>query len=115
MKKIFFLCCLLFSTMGVMADEVQKIDAAKVSKITFKGDNVTITYNDGTTSTTFDMAVVTLDFSNVTSVEERISMTKKEGLEGKAVYDLNGHFKGNSVARLSKGVYIVHGKKVIIK
>ena len=38
----------------------------------------------------------------------------KEALQGK-VYNLNGQLVGNSVEGLSKGVYIVNGKKVIIK
>ena len=31
-------------SMAAMADDVQKIDVSKVSKITFEGDNVVITY-----------------------------------------------------------------------
>lgn len=106
--------CLLLSGISVMADDAQKIDASKVSKITFSGDNVTIQYKDGT-SATLDMETVTLDFSTVTSVEERIAIAEKQGLEGKAVYNLNGQLVGNSVARLQKGVYVINGKKVIIK
>lgn len=98
-----------------MADDVQKIDVSKVSKITFEGDNVVITYNNGTATTTADMATVVLDFSSATGIEERVVLLEKEGLEGKAVYDLNGQQVGNSAARLAKGVYIINGKKVIVK
>ena len=98
-----------------MADDVQKIDVSKVSKITFEGDNVVITYNNGTATTTADMATVVLDFSSATGVEERVVLLEKEGLEGKAVYNLNGQQVGNSAARLAKGVYIINGKKVIVK
>ena len=114
MKKLFFLTCLLLSGLNVMADDVQKIDASKVSKITFNGDNVTIKYNDGTPDLTVDMETVTLDFSSVTAIE-RVAIAKEKGLEGKAVYNLKGQLVGNSVANLSQGTYIINGKKVIIK
>ena len=42
------------ASMNIMADDVKTIDAAKVSKITFSGDNVTIKYNDGTPDLTVD-------------------------------------------------------------
>ena len=115
MRKALFIGCLLLAGLSAMADDVQKIDATKVSKITFSGNNVTITFNDGSQAVTVDMETVTIDFSTVTSVEERLAVTQREGLEGKPVYDLSGQLVGNSAARLSKGVYIVNGKKVIIK
>ena len=102
-------------SVAAMADDVQKIDVSKVSKITFEGDNVVITYNNGTATTTADMATVVLDFSSATGIEERVVLLGKEGLEGKAVYNLNGQQVGNSAARLAKGVYIINGKKVIVK
>lgn len=114
MKKLFFLGMLCLSV-AAMADDVQKIDVSKVSKITFEGDNVVITYNNGTATTTADMATVVLDFSSATGIEERVVLLEKEGLEGKAVYNLHGQQVGNSAARLAKGVYIINGKKVIVK
>ena len=114
MKKLFVLGMFCLSV-AAMADDVQKIDVSKVSKITFEGDNVVITYNNGTATTTADMATVVLDFSSATGIEERVVLLEKEGLEGKAVYNLNGQQVGNSAARLAKGVYIINGKKVIVK
>ena len=114
MKKLFLLGMFCLSV-AAMADDVQKIDVSKVSKITFEGDNVVITYNNGTATTTADMATVVLDFSSATGIEERVVLLGKEGLEGKAVYNLNGQQVGNSAARLAKGVYIINGKKVIVK
>ncbi len=114
MKKLFLLGMLCLSV-AAMADDVQKIDVSKVSKITFEGDNVVITYNNGTATTTADMATVVLDFSSATGIEERVVLLEKEGLEGKAVYNLTGQQVGNSAARLAKGVYIINGKKVIVK
>jgi hypothetical protein len=106
----------LLSGMAVMAQEVEKVDASKVKQITFQGDQVTIVYNDGTVSKTADMATITIDFSNITtSIEERMAITEREGLEGKPVYNLKGQLVGRSAARLSKGVYVIDGKKVVIK
>ena len=96
-----------------MADD--GIDATKVSKITFSGDNVTIVFNDGTETLVADMESVTIDFSAATGIEERQVAIKQAGLEGKAVYNMNGQFVGNSIVNLPKGLYIVGKKKVIIK
>ena len=102
---------LLMSGMNMMADDGQKLDAAKISEISFNGDDVIILFTDGT-SQTFDMGdtekPITIDFSNVLGMAERLQMTQALGLEGKQVYDL----KGNKVG---KGVYVIKGKKVIIK
>ena len=112
MKKTLFIFILLLTAIGVNAQSKtrggdNKIDASTVSQITFNGDNVTIKYND--------METVTIDFSKVTSIGERIEMTKKMGLEGKQVYDLKGRKAGKSAAALKKGIYVIDGKKVIIK
>ena len=114
MKKLIFLFTMLLSGLNVMADDVQKIDASKVQQITFSGDNVTIKYNDGTPDLTVDMESVTIDFGSTTAIE-RVNVAKKFGLEGQAIYNLKGQFVGNSVANLSKGIYMIGGKKIIIK
>lgn len=114
-KLLLFSCCILLAAVNATADDGQKIDASKVKQITFRGNEVTIKYNDGTPDQTVDMETVTIDFSNVTGIDERIAISKKEGLEGKPVYNLKGQLVGNSVARLPKGIYIIGGKKLIIK
>ena len=115
MKKILLITMFFFSAASMMADGEQKIDASKVSKITFKGDDVIITFNDGTSTKTLDMSVVTLDFTNATSIEDRLRLSEESGLEGKPVYDLSGKQIGKSVAELKAGVYIIDKKKVVIK
>ena len=117
MKKVFFMACLLSCTAAAMADDVQKVNAAELVKITFNGDRMILHYKDGTTADVADMETVTIDFSDVppTSVSERTAVTTKAGLEGKKVYNLNGQLVGDSAARLTKGVYIINGKKVVVK
>ena len=84
-----------------------------VTEITFDGDNVTLNYADNS-SETKDMSLVSLSFSyDFTTGINKIEEVKKS-LQGK-VFNLNGQLVGNSLEGLSKGIYIVNGKKVIIK
>lgn len=115
MKKFLLITMLFFSALTMMADDEQKIDATKISKITFNGDDVIITFNDGTSTKTYDMSKVTLDFTNATSIEERMKLSEEQGLEGKPVYDLDGKLVGRSAATLKKGVYIIDKKKVVVE
>lgn len=118
MKKLLLLCMLLMSGMNMMADDKQKLDATTISEITFNGDDVIILFTNGTTQT-FDMGsteeAITIDFSNVLGMNERLQMTQALGLEGKQVYDLEGRKVSKSAASLKKGVYVIKGRKVIIK
>ena len=113
MKKLFLMMMALCLSLGAMADG-EKIDASKLSSITFEGDQVMLHYKDGTTSKV-DMEEIIIDLSSVTSIEERQAIAEKAGIEGKNVYNLKGQLVGTSVARLEKGIYIVNGKKVVIK
>ena len=115
MKKTLLVFLVFLSGMNVMADDVQKLDAATITRISFSGDNVILTFSDGTTSTVTDMSTVTIDFSNVTSIDDRVKLTQQLGLEGKPVYDLSGRLVGKSAATLKKGVYVIDGKKVTVK
>ena len=83
-----------------------------VSEITFDGDNVVLQYSDNT-SDQADMSLVTLSFTYQTTGISQIEDIKK-ALQGK-VYNLLGQCVGSSLQGLSKGVYIINGKKVIIK
>lgn len=117
MKQIFLMACLLACTAATMADDVQKVDASQLTKVTFEGSHIILHYKDGTTADMADMETVTIDFSSVppTSISERTAITAKAGLEGKEVYNLNGQLVGKSAARLTKGVYIIDGKKIIVR
>lgn len=103
---------------AAMADNKQTvtIDGSQVSKtvkeITFDGDNVILTYNDGNTETQ-DMSLVKLSFVYTTTGISNIE-TSHQVLAGK-VFNLNGQLVGTSTQNLNKGIYIVNGKKVIIK
>ena len=113
MKKLLLMSLTLCLSLGAMADD-GKIDGAQLSKITFDGDQVVLHYKDGTTST-MGMETITIDMSAVTSIEERVAITEKAGIEGKNIYNMKGQLVGTSAARLEKGIYIVGGKKVVIR
>ena len=113
MKKLLLITMALCLSLGAMADG-EKIDVSTLSKVTFEGNQVVLHYKDGTTSMV-DMATVTIDLSSATSVEDRLAITEKAGIEGKNIYNLKGQLVGTSAARLEKGIYIVGGKKVVIK
>ena len=117
MKKILWTGSLLLLCTVALADNESKmtIDGTKVQKITFDGDKMTIKYNDGTADATYDLADVVITFSNATSIEERLTIARHAGLEGKKVYTLKGEYVGNSVARLQPGLYVIDGKKILIK
>lgn len=116
MKKVFLFCVLALLSVNAMADgDSTTLNASKIAKITFEGDKVNIQYNDGTADAQFNMEEVVINFTGVTSIEDRIAITRQQGLEGKAVYNLKGQLVGNSAARLTKGIYVINGKKVVIK
>lgn len=103
---------------AAMADNEQTVTIGgsqvgkTVKEITFDGDNVTLSYADGTDETQ-EMSLVKLSFAYITTGISNIETSNKV-LAGK-VFNLNGQLVGTSTQNLNKGIYIVNGKKVIIK
>lgn len=97
-------------TVRVNGSEIDKF----VTELTFSGDNVTMTFSDGTQ--TEDMSLVTIDLTytddTTTGVYEFGGKKTQDNLR---VYNLNGQYVGNSLEGLDKGVYVVNGKKVVKK
>ena len=118
MKKAYLLLLAGMLSTATFAGSKQtvKIDGLliekTVSEITFDGDNVVLQYADNT-SDQADMSLVTLSFTYQTTGISQIEGIK-QALQGK-VYNLQGQYVGKSPKGLSKGVYIINGKKVIIK
>lgn len=119
MNKFYFLLLAGLLSANAFAENKQTvtIDGQAVGKtvteITFNGDNVILSYSDNT-SDTKDMSLVSLAFTyDGTTGIDQVETTKK-ALLGK-VFNLNGQYVGTSTDDLAKGVYIVNGKKVIIK
>ena len=118
MKKAYLLLLAGMLSTAVFAGNKQtvtidgQVKEKTISEITFDGDNVVLHYADNT-SATEDMSLVTLSFSYTTTGISQVEGIKK-ALQGK-VYNLQGQCVGSSLQGLSKGVYIINGKKVIIK
>lgn len=107
---------MLCLTTGTMADD-GKIDGTTVRRITFDGDQVTIEYNNGS-QTTADMADIVIDLSGTSGMKSP-SPAPSPNREGK-VYDLKGQEvaggeRQTSQGSLRPGMYLIDGKKVIIK
>ena len=119
MKKVYLLLLAGMLSTAVFAGNKQtvriygQVIEKTVSEITFDGDNVVLYYADNT-SDTENMSLVTLSFSYSTTTGISQVEGIKQALQGK-VYNLQGQYVGSSLQGLSKGIYIVNGKKVIIK
>ena len=118
MKKAYLLLLAGMLSTAVFAGNKQTVKIGgqviekTISEITFDGDNVVLHYADNS-SNQADMSLVTLSFSYTTTGISQVEGIKK-ALQGK-VYNLQGQCVGSSLQGLSKGVYIINGKKVIIK
>lgn len=119
MRKSLLLVCALSAGMTVWADDKATqevlIDGQTVtkniSKITFEGDNAVLTFADESRETV-DMESVVINFAYTTLGVHRV---EKAEVKEQKVYNLKGMHVKNTTAGLSKGVYVVDGKKVIVK
>lgn len=122
MKRKTFLCMFLMALLsgGTMYAETEQtviINGTEIDKfvsnLTFNGNNVTLQFDDNT-SLTEDMSKVSisLSYDNTTGITNITSMDNS----GKSkVYNLNGQYMGKDANALNKGVYIINGKKTVIK
>lgn len=120
MNRFFLVLFAALLASPTMADTKQTVVVSgqpvgkTVKQITFDGDNVVLTYTDDT-SQAEDMSLVKISFAygettGVNQVENVLPV-----LQQGRVYNLNGQFLGNTTEGLDKGVYIVNGKKFIVK
>ena len=102
-----------------MADDGQTVTIGgnavnkTVNKITFDGDVITLHYKDGGTQNV-DMGdtdvVISFDVTPSGIFKPEVN-TQND----RRVYNLSGQYMGDSLNALPAGLYIVNGKKVIIK
>ncbi len=84
-----------------------------VNNLTFSGDNVTLYFEDNT-SQTEDMSLVSISLDYDSTACIYVDHVK-ENSEKSKVYNLNGQYMGDNMKKLNKGVYIINGKKTVIK
>ncbi len=88
-----------------------------VTELTFSGDNVIMMFDDAT-SLTEDMSLVKIDLAysdddTPTGISEVGAGSETNTV--KRVYTLGGQYVGTSTEGLPAGLYIVNGKKQLIK
>ena len=83
-------------------------------KITFSGEKAMIVYADGSKQTE-NMGLIQFSFTYSTNGGIKKIETTGQKLVDNRVYNLNGQYVGTTLNGLSKGVYIVNGKKVVVK
>ena len=90
---------------------------AKLQKLVFKNGVLAVTFKDGTTQTTNLSAVKRLFFATPTTGVESIEAEDAKNVKNEGtVYDLMGRkVSENFGDNLPKGMYIVGGKKVLVK
>lgn len=84
-----------------------------VNSLTFRGDDVTLRFEDNT-SQTEDMSLVSISLDYDSTARIYIDHVT-EGSKKSKIYNLNGQYMGNNMKKLNKGVYIMNGKKTVIK
>lgn len=90
---------------------------AKVQKLVFKNGVLTVSFKDGTTQTTNLSAIKRLFFSTPSTGVESVEAEDAENMKADdGVYDLTGRKVSETFGdNLPKGVYIIGGKKVLVK
>ncbi len=119
-KHIVTLAAAALACLPTMAESKQTVtingvvSELSIKKITFDGDQLTMTFTDGTTQTE-DVTALNVAISYYTSTA--ISATDAVESEPKAqrVYNINGQLVGNTTDGLPKGVYVAGGKKFVVK
>lgn len=87
--------------------------AKDLTKLTFDGKIVTLTFSDASTETAeMDLVAITLDHGSQSAITDIIADPAKAK---KGVYNLKGQYLGEKPEGLQPGIYIVNGQKVYVK
>ena len=120
MKRLYFMLLLVLASMQLSAENEQTVTVngitidKVVKSISFDGDFIVLAYTDDT-SDREDMEQVSLAFTYdeyFTGVEQ---IKADQDNKFQQVFNLNGMAVGKSFKGLHRGVYIVNGKKVLVK
>ena len=108
-------------TANAWTDNVQRVtingttQSQTVKRITFNGDDIVLVFADDSQQTV-DLTAVKMNFvydDVVNRISYHADATKVKEQTG--VYNLNGQFLGDTRETLPKGIYIVDGRKEVVK
>lgn len=120
---ILLLVCLVFACPSVSrGDTVETVTIGDtvvgkfVTQLTFSGSDVVLVFEDGTTQTA-DMSLVSIDltYDDGGTDPSGIVTVSADAAADTRVYSISGQYVGTSTDGLAKGLYIVNGKKIIIR
>lgn len=130
MKRNFILAAALLLRLSSYADDFNlyyddatsttstKIEAvSSLKKLIFENGNIVVEHTDGTTQTISVSSIQRLFFSTdatVTAIKE-VKDDEQQETENCEVYDLTGRRINLAPDQLSKGIYIINGKKTLVK
>ena len=108
-------------TANAWADNVQTVtingttQSQTVKRITFNGDDIVLVFADDSQQTV-DLTAVKINFV-YDDVVNHVSFNADAPTvkEQTGVYNLNGQFMGDTRETLPKGIYIVDGRKEVVK
>ncbi len=119
-KHIVTLAAAALACLPTMAESKQTVtingvvSAQSIKKITFDGDQLTMTFTDGTTQTE-DVTALNVAISYSTDVATSITAVEETEAKAQRIYNINGQLVGYTTEGLPKGVYVAGGKKFVVK
>ena len=85
-----------------------------ITELTFNGDQVTMKFEDGSTRID-DMSLVSIALTYSETATGITEIETDDQSTVKRVYTISGQYVGTSTEGLPQGIYIVNGKKTIVK
>lgn len=121
-RKLVFLAFAAMTMVNAWADNRQTVtingvaQSQSVKRITFSGDDAVVLFADNSQQTV-DLSTVKISFvyDDVPNRVDRVETPADAVKEQKGVYNLNGQFMGHRSDNLPKGVYIINGRKEVVK
>jgi len=120
-RKLCLLAFMVMLAVAAWADNNQTVtvngttQSQAVKRITFNGDEISLVFADNTQQTV-DMTAVKIDFvydNLANSVSYQMETPKVKEQTG--IYNLNGQSVSDTREKLPKGIYIVDGRKGVVK
>ena len=120
-RKLCLLAIVVMLAVALWADNKQTVivngttQSQAVKRITFNGDEIVLVFADNTQQTV-EMTAVKIDFvydDVVNPVSYQLETPKVKEQTG--IYNLNGQSVSDVREKLPKGIYIVDGRKEVVK